>query len=60
MRSTRASQRANSRLEKNFPRAQRQAVHFFTVTEYARREMVELLNIPADKITCTYTGPGRT
>ncbi len=42
--------------ESNLPHALKQASHFFTVTEHAKREMVELLNVPAEKITCTYNG----
>ena len=42
--------------EKHFERGLRQACHFFTDTEHARREMVDLLQIPASKITCTYCG----
>lgn len=42
--------------ESNLPNALKQASHFFTVTEHARREMVELLAVPAERITCTYNG----
>jgi len=42
--------------EKHLPRALEQSVHFFTVTEFVRREMIERLHIPREKITCTYNG----
>jgi alpha-1,3-rhamnosyl/mannosyltransferase len=42
--------------ERNLPRGLRQAQHFFTDTEHARREMIELLNIPTERITCSYCG----
>jgi len=42
--------------EKHFARGLRQARHFLADSEYARREMIELLNIPASKITCAYCG----
>jgi len=44
------------RFEANLARTLRQTSHFFTVTESARQEMVELLDVPAHKITCTYNG----
>ena len=42
--------------ESNLPNALKQARHFFTVTEHAKREMVELLDVSPEKITCTYNG----
>jgi O-antigen biosynthesis alpha-1,3-rhamnosyltransferase len=42
--------------ESNLSNALRQACHFFTVTEHARNEMVKLLGVPAERITCTYNG----
>lgn len=42
--------------EANLPNALKQAIHFFTVTEHAKREMINLLGVPAEKITCTYNG----
>lgn len=42
--------------EANLDLALRQTSHFFTVTEHAKGEMVELLNVPADRVTCTYNG----
>jgi alpha-1,3-rhamnosyl/mannosyltransferase len=42
--------------ESNLPYALKQASHFFTVTEHAKREMIELLGVSAEHITCTYNG----
>lgn len=42
--------------ESNLPNALKQATHFFTVTEHAKREMINLLGVSAEKITCTYNG----
>lgn len=42
--------------ESNLPNALNQASHFFTVTEHAKREMIDLLGVAAEQITCTYNG----
>jgi glycosyltransferase involved in cell wall biosynthesis len=42
--------------DKHLPRALRQAQHFFSVTEFSRREIAATLNIPLAKITNTYNG----
>src|SRR5437764_837048 len=42
--------------ERHFPRALRQCVHYFTDSEAARREIVQVLGVPASRVTRTYSG----
>ncbi len=42
--------------EKHFPSVPSRCVHFFAISESARREIVRELGIPASRITCTYMG----
>jgi glycosyltransferase involved in cell wall biosynthesis len=36
----------------------KKAAHIFTVSEYSKRQIVEHLNVPAEKVTVTYNGVG--
>lgn len=36
----------------------KKAVHIFTVSEYSKRQIVEHLDVPADKVTVAYNGVG--
>ena len=39
--------------------AAERAAHIFTVSEYSKRQIVEHLDVPADKVTVTYNGVGQ-
>jgi len=45
-------------IERLFTKAVGRAIHFFTVSEFVRREISELFNIPPARITCTPNGIG--
>ena len=36
----------------------RKAAHIFTMSEYSKRQIVEHLDVPAEKVTVTYNGVG--
>jgi alpha-1,3-rhamnosyl/mannosyltransferase len=42
--------------ERHFPLALRQCVHYFTDSEAARREIVQVLGVPGSRVTRTYSG----
>ncbi len=41
---------------KSFEKTLRQARHFFAISEAARQEIIRVLGIPPERITCTYMG----
>ncbi len=45
-----------AQFEKHFRRSLSQCIHFFTVSEFVRREVIETLGIPASRVTRTYNG----
>jgi alpha-1,3-rhamnosyl/mannosyltransferase len=42
--------------QKHFRRGLDHCVHFLSISEFSRQEIIRTLNIPADRITCTYMG----
>jgi alpha-1,3-rhamnosyl/mannosyltransferase len=42
--------------ERVFPRAMRQAVHFLTVSEFVRQEVIRHLNVAPERVTRVYNG----
>jgi alpha-1,3-rhamnosyl/mannosyltransferase len=42
--------------EQQFHRGLKQCIHVLTISEFSRREIIEALGIPAERVTCTYLG----
>jgi alpha-1,3-rhamnosyl/mannosyltransferase len=42
--------------ERNLPRALAQCEHFLTDSDFIRRQLIEILNVPAERITRVYLG----
>ena len=42
--------------EKGFPKAIAKTSHFIAVSEFTRRQVIEHLNVPADRVTCVHNG----
>jgi len=42
--------------ERNFARSLKRCQHFFAISEYCRREIIETLQLPQDRVTRTYMG----
>jgi len=45
-----------SLFHKHFAATLRQACHFFAISEAARQEIIRVLGVPPERITCTYMG----
>jgi alpha-1,3-rhamnosyl/mannosyltransferase len=44
------------RHQRQFGRTLKQAVHFLTISEFVRQEIIQTLGIPPERVTCTYLG----
>src|SRR5213078_1954309 len=42
--------------EQSFHKGLKQCVHVLTISEFSRREIIETLGIPPERVTCTYLG----
>jgi alpha-1,3-rhamnosyl/mannosyltransferase len=46
-----------TQFERDFRMGLAQCVHFLTPTEYCRQEVIRVLALPPERVTCTYEGP---
>jgi glycosyltransferase involved in cell wall biosynthesis len=46
-----------ARFERHFEKGLGQCLHFLTDTEFCRREVIDVLGIAPDRVTCTHLGP---
>jgi alpha-1,3-rhamnosyl/mannosyltransferase len=42
--------------EKHFRRGLERCIHFLSISEFGRQEIIQTLNIPPERITCTFMG----